>query len=491
MSYVPVALACAGAITVFGASPLIGDRFRRTKADKKTAITAKKNELIYERALILMDLSACASETVELIARIPGIGEAILLDVLDAATASGVAWITGRSTLSPHERAKMHLVAHKNYLESLGTPARSLVELADENDISGTFLGVASREEASLVVMRSEPMSRLRSVFMENHATRVLRRCTMRDMLIYPASAAENAGEMQAVPPEKNMFNRILCPTDFSSFSNETLAWAAGLDEVSELVLVHVIPSRGTEDRGISRFHAEQKLVDTTFSLDRRDLKVTSIVCEGDPAHEIGRIAEEQDASLILMPRCGLAKYVGGGELGSTVAAVANHLHLPLLVRKPRTRLHVQARELAVDEFGIAEHLWTHYHNQKADRENDRVFAVYLEDEPVSVAWCKRHLDGLEVDGVFTLEPFRRHEYARRAVGTLIAACGSEALYMHATLELVEFYRSMGFVSIPEDELPPTIKARFEFAIGNLEGANACPMRRAPSMEESSNQIAV
>ena len=105
-----------------------------------------------------------------------------------------------------------------------------------------------------------------------------------------------------------------------------------------------------------------------------------------------------------------------------------------------------------LDEFDLAEGLWVNYHNQKADRKNDRVFAVYLEDEPVSVAWCKRHPDGLEVDGVFTLEPFRRHEYARRAVETLVAACGNEALYMHATLELVEFYKSLGFVPIPEDE---------------------------------------
>ena len=484
MNYLPVTLACASVITVFGASPLIGNGFRRRSAAIKTANPEKDVGLIFERALILMDLSACASGTMELIARIPGVGEAVLLDVIEAAGSSGAAWITGHSVLSPGDRAKMRLVAHKNYLESLGTPARLLVELTDGHDIPGTFLGVASREDASLVVMRSEPISRLRSAFMENSTTVVLRRCTMQDMLIYPANAAEKAGEMQTVPPKKNMFMKILCPTDLSSFSHEAFTWVAQLDAVSEIVLVHVIPAHGTKEHGLSLLHAEQKLVDIKFSIDRKDLKVTSIVREGDPAHEIGRIAEEQKASLILMPRCGLARYVGGGELGSKVAAVANHLNLPLLVRRPRARLHVQTRELAIDEFGIAEELWTNYHNQKADRENDRVFAVYLEDEPVSVAWCKRHTDGLEVDGVFTLEPFRRHEYARRAMGALITACGSEALYMHATLELVEFYKSMGFVTIPEDELPPTIKSRFEFAIGNLEGANACPMRRLPPQED-------
>jgi|GEM_PF-98991 len=487
MSLLPVTLVCASAITVFGASPLIGNGFRWRSAAIKTAIPEKDEGLIFERALVLMDLSACASETVELIARIPGVGEAILLDVMDAAGSSGASWITGRSILSPRDRAKMRLVAHKNYLESLGTPTRSLVELTDDIDISGTFLSVASREDASLLVVRSEPMSRLRSAFMENNATRLLRRCTLRDMLIYPASTAEKAGERPEAPRKTNMFKKILCPTDLSSLSHETIAWVAGLDTVSDIVLVHVIPSRRNRERGISHPRAERKLVDMQFSIGRKDLNVTCIVTKGDPVHEISRIAKEQNASLILMPRCGLAKYVGGGELGSTVAAVANHANLPLLVRRPRARLHVQARELAVDEFGIAEELWTNYHNQKADRENDRIFAVYLEDTPVSVAWCKRHPDGLEVDGVFTLEPFRRHEYARCAVGALIAACGSEALYMHATLELVEFYQSLGFIPIMEDELPPSIKVRFEFALGNLEGANACPMRRDPSMDDSDN----
>ena len=49
---------------------------------------------------------------------------------------------------------------------------------------------------------------------------------------------------------------------------------------------------------------------------------------------------------------------------------------------------------------------------------------------------------------------------------------------MHATLELVDFYSTLGFVPLPEDERPPTVKEQFAFALDNLEGANACPMRR-------------
>ena len=102
--------------------------------------------------------------------------------------------------------------------------------------------------------------------------------------------------------------------------------------------------------------------------------------------------------------------------------------------------MHVETRELLKEELGTAEDLWRHYRDQKADRENDRIFAVYLGDKPVSVAWCKRHPDELEVDGVFIHESLMRHEYARCAVVALIAACGSEALFMHAIHELMEFH---------------------------------------------------
>jgi nucleotide-binding universal stress UspA family protein len=220
--------------------------------------------------------------------------------------------------------------------------------VAGKNGISGTILSVASREDASLVVMRSQPMSRLSSIFMENTTTRILRRCTMRDMLIYPANSAEKSGDMHGGPFIKNIFTRVLCPTDFSSFSSETLEWAAQLDSVSEIILVHVIPARGPREPRVSLLAAEQKLAGMKSSLDRNDLKMTTIVGEGDPAREIGRIAGEQNASLILMPRCGMGQHINGGEIGNTVAAVANHLNRPLLVRRSRIRLHEETRKLPI-----------------------------------------------------------------------------------------------------------------------------------------------
>jgi GNAT superfamily N-acetyltransferase len=141
----------------------------------------------------------------------------------------------------------------------------------------------------------------------------------------------------------------------------------------------------------------------------------------------------------------------------------------------------VEARELSTGEFDQAEKVWLGYHQQKAERDTDQIFGVFVEGALAAVARCRRHPDGLEVDGVFVDEQYRNRGYAKKAVEVLVAACGTETLYMHSTLPLVAFYSSFGFTSIAEQELPGGIRARFDFAGGNLEGANAAPMRRLPT----------
>jgi len=140
----------------------------------------------------------------------------------------------------------------------------------------------------------------------------------------------------------------------------------------------------------------------------------------------------------------------------------------------------VSARELISAEFPIANELWMDYHQTKGDSRTDRIFAAFAGGKAVSLARCRKHTDGLEVDAVFTPVPHRGHGYAHLTVKGLVEACGNEPLYMHSVLNLTEFYGKYGFVAIREDELPPTIKERFAFAGGELEGANVCPMKREP-----------
>ncbi len=142
----------------------------------------------------------------------------------------------------------------------------------------------------------------------------------------------------------------------------------------------------------------------------------------------------------------------------------------------------VTVRELTISEMGRAEReLWIHYHQQKADREHDRLFAVFTGTRIIGVARCARHPDGLEVDSVYVLDEYRLQGYARSVMQLLIGECGrQETLYMHSRTELVDFYRSLGFRTIPEPELPKTIRDRFGFCLGELGGIDVVPMKRDP-----------
>jgi GNAT superfamily N-acetyltransferase len=138
----------------------------------------------------------------------------------------------------------------------------------------------------------------------------------------------------------------------------------------------------------------------------------------------------------------------------------------------------IVVRELVHEEFPLAEKLWEEYRGQKNDMPEERVFGVFEDGALAATARCTRHPDGLEMDCVFSSERFRGKGYARQAVQALIDACGKERIFIHSTIALIRFYRTFGFVPIPEDQLPRTIRERFLFCFGEMEGCNVCPMTR-------------
>jgi N-acetylglutamate synthase-like GNAT family acetyltransferase len=143
--------------------------------------------------------------------------------------------------------------------------------------------------------------------------------------------------------------------------------------------------------------------------------------------------------------------------------------------------MSVETRELTIEEFPLAEKVWEDYRGQKADPAHERIFGVFDDGALAATARCTRHPDGLEMDCVFTLDDYRGKGYARKTVEMLIETCGKETIYIHSTLVLISFYKTLGFYPIPEEDLPRTIRDRFIFCFGEMEGCNVCPMKRDPS----------
>lgn len=137
-------------------------------------------------------------------------------------------------------------------------------------------------------------------------------------------------------------------------------------------------------------------------------------------------------------------------------------------------------RELCTAEFPLAEALWTEYHLTTGDSGTDRIFAGLSKGEVVSLARCRKHPDGFEVDAVFTPAVHRGGGFAQAVMWGLVDACGHEPLYMHSLRNLTGFYGKFGFIPVMESELPPTIRERYAWAKGEMEGADVCPMRRPP-----------
>jgi signal transduction histidine kinase/predicted GNAT family acetyltransferase len=151
---------------------------------------------------------------------------------------------------------------------------------------------------------------------------------------------------------------------------------------------------------------------------------------------------------------------------------------VPSNIRGARHTSGTIVRELDSAEFPLAEALWTDYHQTKGDGRTGRIFAGFSEGEIVSVARCRKHPDGFEVDAVFTPPHHRGHGYAHAVMWGLVEACGHEPLYMHSLKNLTGFYGHSGFIPIGESELPPTIRERYAWAMGEMEGADVCPMKR-------------
>jgi N-acetylglutamate synthase-like GNAT family acetyltransferase len=135
-------------------------------------------------------------------------------------------------------------------------------------------------------------------------------------------------------------------------------------------------------------------------------------------------------------------------------------------------------RELKSSEFPLAEKVWEQYRGQKADAKTERIFGVFDDGRLAATARFTRHPDGNEMDCVFSLDDYRGKGYARKSVQALLDACGSETIYIHSTLVLISFYKTFGWTPIPEDKLPRSIKDRFNFCFGEMEGCNVCPMVR-------------
>jgi nucleotide-binding universal stress UspA family protein len=146
---------------------------------------------------------------------------------------------------------------------------------------------------------------------------------------------------------------KIILATDFSSVSKDASNRALFLARVykAELMVLHVLdvnawsfPSyyfftvEGFDRLAESQEQVRQQGKDALKKLaDSLDLDVETIFAEGDPGHEIIRVAEERKADLIVL---GTHGHTGWKRftIGSVVEFVVKHAHCAVFAIRPNEK---------------------------------------------------------------------------------------------------------------------------------------------------------
>lgn len=286
---------------------------------------------MFEKVLFPTDFSERAEIMLDCIAGIPQVREVILLHVVKATRyPMGVEML---DTLA-QETAEKSLADAQHYLTSLNPDIRVTLDTTISSEIAGEILTHAEQRGADLIVISAREKSVEIGELLGSVSSTILCR-SKTNVLIMRHKIIETLTGKTYEKFCPMLFSRILCPIDFSRFSDHATALASTMKGLGELILLHVVPETGKS----SEIEEAVQAADVRMGAVRDSLAVQGILCRaivtrGDPAGEIIRIAEQQDVSAIWISSYGkgcLHDFV----LGSTVQNVAMHSTRPVVVIRP------------------------------------------------------------------------------------------------------------------------------------------------------------
>jgi len=143
------------------------------------------------------------------------------------------------------------------------------------------------------------------------------------------------------------MYEKILYPTDFSDEATKALEFIKELKGAGakEVIILHVIDRRGLND--LARFakkdiphiigdmetRTRSELSPVVNELEESGLKVKIRIEKGGPCDEILRVADEENASIIIAGSHGKSN-IDNMLLGSVSYKLVKRANLPILVVK-------------------------------------------------------------------------------------------------------------------------------------------------------------
>lgn len=287
---------------------------------------------MFEKVLFPTDFSEYAKSALDCIAGFPGARDVILFHVVEEARSprgggeiGDIFYRTGENFLKEEKR----------YLENLSQNLRVTTAVKTSSDTAGAIIETAEERGVSLIVVGARGNSLVEGILLGSVSMAVLRR-SRTNVLIMRHKIIE---EMKGKTYEKfcpMILSRILCPVDFSRYSDSAIALLSRTKGVRGVILLHVVSQGETEaeiEDAVQK--AKGQIEAIRSSLAAQGIEVKTIVRTGNPTFEITRIADEEDVSVIWMSSYGKG-WFRDLVIGSTAYTVAMNAKRPvIIIRKP------------------------------------------------------------------------------------------------------------------------------------------------------------
>lgn len=200
------------------------------------------------------------------------------------------------------------------------------------------IIKTADKEDVDLIVAGRQKRDILGELFVGSTTDRIIRQAEAPVLVAKYHTLQEVEGKVQEIFC-RDLFRKILYPTDWSPFAERVKAFFPALRQVgaSEAVLVHVVEELPSEAQYFNREALLESVKDKMEALEREmqaeGFQVKSHALVGKPYLEINRLATEEDVSLIVMGSHGMG-FVEGMLWGSVSQRVVEYSEKPVLVVK-------------------------------------------------------------------------------------------------------------------------------------------------------------
>lgn len=288
---------------------------------------------MFEKILFPTDFSAYAKKTLDCIAGFPGAREVILFHVIEEAKSP---WGGGEIGDVLFRTIEGNLLKEeKRHLENLSQNLRVTTAVKTSSDTAGAIIETAEERGVSLIVVGARGNSLVEGILLGSVSMAVLRRSRTSVLIMRHKIIEDLKGKtFEMFCPM--ILSRVLCPIDFSQYSDNAIALIRTTKGVGEVILLHVVSQGETEAEIEDAVQKAKGQIETIrSSLAAQGINVWTIVRKGNPDFEITRIADEEDVSVIWMSSHGKS-WFGELLLGSTAHTVAMNAKRPvIIIRQP------------------------------------------------------------------------------------------------------------------------------------------------------------